>query len=138
MAAATQDRQGQVDPVHGSVLNQHDFPVAGATTIFSYTLVSLNATGYAEPAADVAGQAARAVYYSLEQADNSTGADGEKRVRLMVLGTARPDTGALTQADVGNVAHVLDDSTAAASSTNTRPIGTILEWTPTRITVQIG
>lgn len=138
MAAATKDRNGATESVHGVVVQQHDFPVAASTTIYAYTLVSFDAAGYCVPAADAAAQADKAVYLALEQADNQAGANGAKSVRCMILGTANMDTGALTQASLGTTAHVLDDSTLATTSVNTRPIGRVVKWTASRTLVQIG
>lgn len=138
MAAATQDRQGVVDPVHGHVINCEDQPVAAATTIYAYTMVSFDAAGYAVPAADVAAQAGKLVVFALAGVDNSAGANGEQSVRCMIRGVARMETGALTAASRGTTAHVLDDQTLATSSVNSREIGRVIEWTTTRTGVQIG
>lgn len=138
MSAAVANRLGAVDPVHGQVEDQRLVPVAASTHIYAHTMVSTNATGYAVPAADDAGQAGRAVWFALGEADNTAGVDGELQVLVMTLGVARLETGALTQAAVGQVAHVLDDSTLALSSANSREIGRVLAYSPTRTDVQIG
>jgi hypothetical protein len=138
MTAAIEDRLGQVDAVHGRVENQHAVPVAASTTIFAHTLVSTNAAGFLIPAADDAGQAGKAVFFALAGADNSGGADGALDVMCMIRGVARMEKGALTQAAVGQVGHVLDDQTLALSSTNSREIGVIVAFTATRAEVQIG
>lgn len=138
MTAAVADREGPVDAVLGLITDQRTFKVAAGVQIFQYTTVSPNAAGWLEPAADDAGQTGNAVFLALQGVDNTTGADGEVKIFCMVRGTARMETGALTQAAVGTVAHVLDDSTLATSSVNTRPIGVVTAWTSTRTEVQIG
>lgn len=138
MAATNESRGGALDPVHGKIVNQHDFLVLGGVKIPDNTLFSTDATGYAVQAADVAGQNGRAVLYALEEADNTNGADGAISVRAMIRGTARLEKGALVQADVGFVAHVFDNQTLATSSTQNRPIGIILAVGGNRATVQIG
>lgn len=138
MTAAIADREGVVDPVHGLIEDQHTFKVAAGAVIFQFTMVSTNSAGWLEPAADIADQAGRAVLVALESADNTTGANGEVEIMCMIRGTARMETGALTQAAVTTVAHVLDDSTLATSSGFTRPIGVVTAWTATRTEVQIG
>lgn len=138
MTAAIVDRLGQVDAVFGDVLNQHVFPVAATATIFAHTLVSTNAAGFLIPAADDAGQSGKAVFFALGGADNSTGADAAQDVTCMIRGVARLEKGALTQAAVGQTAHVLDDQTLALASTNSREIGVVVAFTATRAEVQIG
>ena len=138
MTAAIANREGALDPVHGHVEDQRLVPVAAGVHIFAHTMVSTNAAGFAAPADDVAGQAGRAVWFALAEADNTAGIDGDVSVMVMTLGVARLETGALTQAAVGQVAHVLDDQTLALSSTNSREIGRVLAYSATRTDVQIG
>lgn len=139
MSAATEDRSGLLDPVHGMVVNKRRFLVAASTQIFAHTLVSTDATGYLVPAADVAGQSGRKVWYALEGADNSAGAAGALEIEVMIRGTSNPDKGTLVQADVGNIAYVADDSTVTSTpAQNNRPVGTVLAVGANRASVQIG
>lgn len=138
MAAATKSREGT--KVHGKVLDQRSMPVAAATVIYAYTMVSMNANGYLVPAADVAGQANRKVWIALEEVDNTTGTDGAFSCLVMIRGTGVIDH-ALTQAATwGLVVDVGDDQTAVAggASINNRPIGVVTGWQTGILEVQIG
>jgi hypothetical protein len=138
MAAATAPRKGDVEGVVGNIVNTQDFKVAAGAEIFCFTLVSCDAAGFLVPAADVAAQASKAVFYALDGVDNTAGANGDVSARCMIDGVAHLEPGAIVQADVGKVAHVLDDQTIALTSTNDRPIGFILGLAGTRALVQIG
>ena len=65
----------------GSEQSEAEYPVAANTTICVGSIVSVNAMGYAVPAA--ANAVSRVVGVALERVDNSGGRDGDKTVRLV-------------------------------------------------------
>jgi hypothetical protein len=138
MAAATEDRKGDVQGVLGNILNEQNFEVAAGAVIYAYTMVSTDANGYAVPAADDAAQAGKAVYVALCGADNTGGANGDIDIRCSIRGVGIMEKGAIVQADVMKTVHVLDDQTIALTSTNNRPIGRLLGLDGNRALVQIG
>lgn len=100
---------------------------AASTTIYAGGLVSVNATGYAIPAADAAstrvmGRAERFI-------DNSAGADGDLDcvVRVAVFKLENSAGAALTLADVGKDVMVEDDQTVALTSANSIVAGQLEE-----------
>ncbi|MBI5815894.1 MAG: hypothetical protein HZB29_09825 [Nitrospinae bacterium] len=85
-------------------------PVAAAAKIYEGALVSAKATGYAAPATDTAGEHFLGV--ARIEADNTGGTNG-----AITVEGYREDVheltgaGAMTQADVGEDAYVVDDAT---------------------------
>lgn len=88
-----------------------EFPVAASTKIYAGSMVCVNADGYAAPAADTSGY--RFVGVAMEQADNSSGANGALVVRLRRVGVFEFDAASLTQAKVGDAMYTVDDQTFA-------------------------
>jgi|UniRef100_A0A7C3SJM7 predicted RecA/RadA family phage recombinase len=123
MAALTQDR---ATPYREGV--ELEFPVAAATKIFAGSLVCSNAEGYAVPAADTEGLKFMGV--AMEQVDNSTGADGAKKVRLRRTGVFEFNAASITQAMVGDPMYVKDDNTFddAAGATNDIRVGVLVKY----------
>jgi hypothetical protein len=105
-----------------------EFPVAASTKIYAGSMACLNAGGYAVPAADTSGF--RFAGVALEQADNSSGADGAKMVRLRRAGVFEFDGANLTQAKVGEAMCVVDDQTFAdaAGATNDVKAGVLVKY----------
>lgn len=91
-------------------------PVKGSTKIYAGSIVALNA-GYAAPAASGLGLVA--VGKALSTVDNSTGADGDLSVEVL-LGVFRFENStagdAIAQANVGSVCYLADDQTVALTS----------------------
>jgi hypothetical protein len=94
--------------------------------IFKGSLVAVDATGFALPAADAAGQKVIGIAQAI--ADNTGGADGaievvaEKGVFLVVNNGVNP----AVQASIGSAAHVQDDQTIrVAGSVNSIVAGVI-------------
>jgi hypothetical protein len=108
-----------------------EFPVAAATKIFAGSMVCVNAAGYAAPAADTSGY--RFAGVAMEQADNSSGADGAEKVRLRRVGVFEFDAAALTQAMVGDAMYAADDQTFANTTgvTNHIEVGTLAKYVST-------
>jgi hypothetical protein len=103
-------------------------PMEEGTTIYSGSLVSVNAAGYAI----VAGDTASTVFMGVA-ADTvaNTGADGAKKIMVYVRGTFEMAfAGTATQASVGITAMVSDGQTVAAAATTTNDIavGKVVEF----------
>ncbi len=116
-----------------------DFPVAANTKIYAGSLVCVNSTGYAVPAADAVGY--RFMGVAMSQADNSAGADGDAYVRLRRVGVFEFDAAGITQAMVGDPMFALDDHTFddAAGCTNDIQVGVLVKYaTATRGWIDIN
>ncbi len=116
-----------------------DFPVAATTKIYAGSLVCVNASGYAVPAADTAGL--KFIGVALQQMDNSTGANGDKSLRIRRTGVFEFDAASITQAMVGDSMYAVDDHTFddAAGPTNDVKVGVLLKYaSATRGWIDIG
>lgn len=125
MAALTADR---ITKSKGLVKRQA-YPVAAGAKIFAGSMVCINTSGYAVPAADTANfSPVRGI--ATAQADNTSGANGAIDV-VVEYGCSflLACTGAITQADLGAIAMVADDQTVsdAAAMTNDIRAGRIAE-----------
>lgn len=123
MAALTQDR---ATPYREGI--ELEFPVAAGAKIFAGSMVCSNAQGYAVPAADTAGLKFLGV--ALEQADNTAGANGAKKVRLRRTGVFEFNAVSITQAMVGDPMYVKDDNTFddASGTTNDIKAGILVKY----------
>jgi hypothetical protein len=127
MTAATADinRRSKLNSVGGI----RQFPIATNTRIFKGTLVALNAAGYAIPATDTTGLFIVGV--AEESVNNNPGANAARTIQVSYdREYSFTHDGTLSQASVGQMATVLDDSTIsiAATTTNDIPVGTIREY----------
>jgi hypothetical protein len=121
MTALTADRNTEYSL--GDLLS---VPVAAGEQIFAGSLVCLNASGYAVPAADVAGLLFAGV--ATAQADNRTGQDGDVNVVVRRRGRFRFDSlSLLDQSARGARVYAVDDQTVAAADdvTNDIPVGVV-------------
>lgn len=120
MPAASQDRNTICKYTERQLCE--DASIAATTTIFNGTITATNATGDLRPAADVAGLAVVGV--SMQRMANPTGAAAKAnppaRVRAGVFKFGTTGVNAITAADLGRSAFVLDDQTVvrAAGTTN--------------------
>lgn len=113
-------------------------PVEAATIIYAGAIVAVNAAGNAVPASDAAGLTV--IGRAEAQADNSAGVAGALSVNVRrgcfqyanAAGAA-----ALTAADVGGNAVVVDDATVGKTSTNSIPAGKVLGVEPGGVWVEI-
>jgi hypothetical protein len=123
MAALTKDR---ATPYRDGI--EIEFPVAANTKIYAGSLVCGNTSGYAVPAADTAGLKLLGV--SLEQEDNTGGANGAKTVRLRRTGNFLFDAASITQAMVGTAMYVVDDHTIddASGPANDVRVGILVKY----------
>jgi hypothetical protein len=121
MAAAAAAREAQrTDGKLKSV------PVAASTKVYKGTLVAINSSGYAVPAADTANFKLAGVAY--ETVDNSSGANGDKSVRVEKSGEFEMNGSGLAQGDLGKEVYVTDDNTVqTAANTNGMKVGAIAE-----------
>lgn len=100
-----------------------------AVRIFKGVLCSFNSAGYVTNGSDSATDNAFAGI-SYEAKDNSAGAAGDLSIRLEKTGEYELNySGVLTQADVGKVVYVLDNTTVGltGASVNHVACGTIAE-----------
>jgi hypothetical protein len=103
------------------------YPVKGSTKIFAGTMVCVDATGYAIPAADAAGN--RFVGVAEAQADNALGSDGDINVLVWKEGDFEFAASSITQAMVGAQMHVVDDMTFDETTpAHTVPCGTLAKY----------
>jgi len=125
MAALTLDRITEK-----KVPGYKHYPVKGATKLFAGSLVAVDATGFALPAADAAGL--KVVGVASVQVDNTTGADGARSVTVEAPILARFAAVSITQAMVGRVMYVVDDQTFDdALGTNGIKAGRLVEFLST-------
>jgi|UniRef100_A0A7C3Z1X2 predicted RecA/RadA family phage recombinase len=123
MAALTKDR---ATPYRDGI--EIEVPVAANTKIYAGSLVCANTNGYAVPAADTVGLKFLGV--ALEQADNTTGANGAKKVRLRRSGVFEFDALSITQAMVGSAMYIVDDHTIddASGPNNDIRVGILMKY----------
>jgi hypothetical protein len=120
MAALTQDRN-----TTRKAGGQAAYPVAAGVKIYAGAMVCLNASGYAVPAADIAGL--KFVGVSRQYVDNTNGANGAQTVLVWKEGVFDFEASGMTAADVGKPVFVSDDQTVALSTTNAVGCGIITE-----------
>lgn len=102
------------------------YPVAGGAQIWKGALVCVNSAGYLVPASDSAGL--RFMGVAFESVDNSGGANGVKRCRVIKRGTfVYHRVGTFSQADVGMTVRAVSDNEVAQNSNNNLVVGTVLE-----------
>lgn len=103
------------------------YPVAASTLIYADSLVCLNASGYAVPAADAASYTT--VGMADGRVDNSSGANGDLWVRVRSPVIAKFAAVSITQAMVGRTMYVVDDQTFDdAVGTNGIAAGVLLDY----------
>ncbi|NML88353.1 hypothetical protein HHL26_04640 [Sphingobium sp. TB-6] len=122
MAALTADRN---TPLRTAGVESH--PVKGATTIFAGALVCLDASGRAVPGSTATGLIVRG---RAEENVANAGADGAENVKVrqgIFRWANSASTDAITRAEIGDPAYIVDDQTVAKTNgTNTRSVaGTI-------------
>lgn len=127
MTALAQDRNTQRKYVEKILAD--DALVAATTTVYNGSIVAANANGELRPAADVAAITVLGV--AALRMVNSTGAAAKvtprARVTAGVFKFVTTGANALTAADIGKNACVLDDQTVvrAAGTTNSIVAGTV-------------
>jgi len=101
------------------------FPVAASVKIYAGSLVCINGDGFARPAVDTAGL--KFVGVSQEYVDNSGGANGDVRVKVMRDGVCDFAATGMGDDDVDKPVFILDDQTVGLSSNNGVGCGIISE-----------
>jgi len=98
-----------------------EYPVAASSTIYKGALVCVNSSGYAVPASDTSNYVFVGV--AVEKADNSSGSNGDEKVRVYKTGVYEYTKSSATDADRGTLMYVSDDQTVATSTTNSIKAG---------------
>lgn len=102
------------------------YPVKANARIWKGALVCVDSTGYLVPASDTANL--RFVGVAFESVDNTGGANGAKRCRVVKRGTFIYNRiGSFAQADIGTTARAVTDNEVAKTSTNNIVVGTVVE-----------
>jgi hypothetical protein len=103
------------------------YPLKANARIWKGALVCVDNTGHLVPASDAANL--RFVGVAFESVDNTGGANGAKRCRVIKRGTfVYSRTGAAyTQADIGATVRAVTDNEVAKTSTHNIVVGTVVE-----------
>lgn len=126
MAALTVDR----DTLIIAKPTLKGYPVLNDTTIYKGSLVCLDSTGYAIPAADTSGLSGVIGIADEQVASPSTDSDGDKKIRIRSGEIYDFVATSITQAMLGTVMYVVDDQTFddAAGATNEIAAGILVEY----------
>jgi len=92
----------------------YEFPVLATAKIFGGGMVGVDANGWAQSAADIAGL--KLVGLAEAYVDNSGGANGAKMVKVR-RGVFKLAANGLTDADIGKPVFVVDDQTVQLAAT---------------------
>jgi hypothetical protein len=102
------------------------YPVKANAKIWKGALVCVDNTGFLVPASDTANL--RFVGVAFESVDNTGGANGAKRCRVVKRGSfVYNRVGSYTQADIGATVRATSDNEVAKTSTNNIIVGTVVE-----------
>ncbi len=99
------------------------FQVAAAAQVFKGALVGLTAGGYAQPL--TAGDVFIGIAY--EEMDNTSGAAGDKSVRVYTLGDFGHPLSGATVTDIGNAVYASADDTLTFTSVGNSYVGTAID-----------
>jgi hypothetical protein len=105
----------------------NELPVIASDIIYEGAAVGDNGSGYARPL--VAGDPFRG--FSIDNVDNSTGAAGDKTVRVKKEGEVVLDISALAITDVGKPVYASDDDTFTLTASTNTHIGRVVRWIST-------
>ena len=122
MAAATSDNSLQI-----KTGNLKTFPVEASEIIYQHTCVGDNGSGYAQALA--AGDPF--LGFAEVQVDNSTGAAGDKYVRVRRDVTVKLAISSLAITDVGKDVYASDDQTYTLTQGSNTRVGYVEEWEST-------
>lgn len=109
-------------------------PVKAATTIYKGALVSVDATGYAKPAAPADKRVMGVAYETIA----NTGASGALIIRVIREGSVQLNGAALAITNVGDKVYVTDDNTVTTVAAGSIQVGVITEFlsaTSVRVTL---
>jgi hypothetical protein len=86
-----------------------DYPVKASTRIYAGSMVAVDSTGHAVPAANATGY--KFVGVAMEQVDNSAGANGAIFIRVRTSGVFDFTATSIAQDNIGAEMYVVDDQT---------------------------
>ena len=102
------------------------FPVKGSTKIYQGAICKVTAAGYLAGAAAEAGAVFAGMAY--EQVDNSSGADGAVKCRVLTEGVFPMAGSGFAQSDLGSKVYASDDQTVSTTQgANEQEVGKIVE-----------
>jgi len=101
-----------------------EYEVAASVHVYKGALLSKAASGYANPL--VAGQEFVGIAY--EEGDNSTGANGDVKVRAQTEGDFEMDLSGATIADIGKPVYASDDGTITLTATANSFVGYVQDF----------
>ena len=93
-----------------------ELPVAASTTILAGTFVALNSSGYVVELTNVS--TVKFLGIAAEAVDNSTGSNGDLRVKIYAKGTFKMIGSGLAVTDVSKPAYAADNQTVQLTETN--------------------
>ena len=113
------------------------YPIAAATKIYAGTLVALNSSGNALPAADTVGLTVVGVANAT--VDNSAGIAGALSIDVErgVFKFTNSSTAAVDPDDKNKLCYVEDDNTVSETTTNSIPAGLVLQVDSDGVWVQL-
>ncbi len=109
-----------------------EYPVVASDIIYEGAAVGENGSGYARPlvAAD------KFLGFATEKVDNSAGAAGDKRVRVLARGRAQlPVTGAVLASNDRALVYASDDDTFTQTAAGNSLIGSVSRFVSTGVAV---
>ena len=109
----------------------NEFPVIATDIIYEGAAVGLNGSGYARPL--VAGD--KFLGFCEQNVDNSTGAAGDKRVRVRIAGQAKLNVGSVAITDVGKPVFASDDDTFTLTQSTNSYIGRVHRFESTGVCI---
>lgn len=112
-----------------------NLPVAASTQIQPATLVVLNASGYAVPAAKAENLIAAGV---AQKFCDNTGSDGAETVEVKRGAFVFNNDGSVKNTDLLKTAYMVDSTTVTITATGSSAVGKIIEVQDDGITVEIA
>lgn len=115
-----------------------DVTLAAATKVFAGSNLNCNAAGFVKKASDTTGESFAGV--AMETIDNTTGAAGDKYVRVWKEGVFSMNCTGASQAWVGSDVYAVDDNLVAlaATTTNDVRVGRVVQFvSATEVRVKI-
>lgn len=100
-----------------------EYPVEASEHIFKNGFVALSASGHAQ--ALTAGDVFLGIAY--EEADNSAGADGDKKVRVYQQGDFEHTLASVARTDISAAVYATDDGTLTLTSTDNSYVGRVVD-----------
>jgi len=99
------------------------YPVKGSTHVYKGGFVNLDAGGYLQPATGTT----QAVGLAYEEADNSSGSDGDVSVRVFTQGDFLLTLAGANKTNIGDAVYASADDTLTFTSTGNTLVGVCVE-----------